>query len=80
MGVPDFPGGEVVTHSKEDFAGLPTRLYRKVEHMGLPLDGKDVDDLYRVLNQAGATVADATLAEEIRLWLLDIRKRCEALP
>ena len=48
--------------------------------MGLPLDGKDVDDLYRVLNQAGATVTDAALAEDIREWLLDIRARCEALP
>ena len=79
MGVPDFPSGEIATYS-EGFVGLPARLYRKVEHMGLPLDGKDVDDLYRVLNQAGATVADTALAEEIRLWLVDIRARCEALP
>ena len=66
--------------NKDGFVGLPARLYRKVEHMGLMLDGKDVDDLYRVLNQAGATVADEDLAEEIRDWLLDIRARCESLP
>ena len=71
--------------NKDGFVGLPARLYRKVEHMGLTLDGKDVDNLYRVanaqiLNQAGATVADEDLAEEIRDWLVDIRARCEALP
>ena len=65
--------------------GLPARLYRKVEHRGLTLDGKHVDDLYMTLGQARADIReadrllDSTAADLLDDWIADIEARIEAL-